>query len=126
MIIYDYIIYYLNLDSKIKKEIRYTDDFETFKKKLADKEMKIESIPNLISEPLANPLHDNIICGPSNCDWDQFELNKEKFKVDSTYDENKYTTDLNREEITDERIREAEIIEKVIYNYNRLNLLIIK
>jgi PAB1-binding protein PBP1 len=102
---------YLNSDSKIKKENRYTDDFETFKKKLAEKEMKIEYDTGVRSQDLASPILDE-----PNDEWNQFELNKEKFNVDTTYDENKYTTDLNRNEITEERVREVENIEKVKKN----------
>jgi len=40
--------------------------------------------------------------------WDQFEVNKEKFGVKSTYDENLYTTRLNKTDLTKEQIAKAE------------------
>jgi PAB1-binding protein PBP1 len=52
-----------------------------------------------------------------NDDWDQFEQNKNKFNVESSYQEEKYTTKLNLEEIPEELKREAEKIEKVIKLY---------
>ena len=50
--------------------------------------------------------------------WDQFEYNKEKFNVESTYSENNYTTDLNRDMISLDKKIEADKIEKVRFLYN--------
>jgi PAB1-binding protein PBP1 len=41
-------------------------------------------------------------------------LNKEKFKVDSNYNENLYTTELNKENLTEDDIKRAEEIERVL------------
>lgn len=105
----------LRIDSKLKKEYKYTDDFETFKKKLAEKEMKIEdNILENKSYTIINsdntPLEEN----QDERNWNQFDLNKEKFKVDSTYDEANYTTGLLKDTIPDDIIQKAEIIEKSI------------
>jgi hypothetical protein len=45
--------------------------------------------------------------------WDQFNLNKEKFNVESTYSENTYTTTLNMDEIPEELRKDASLIEEV-------------
>ena len=45
--------------------------------------------------------------------WDQFETNKQKFGVVSTYDENLYTTPVpNLSELTEEQVLRAKIVEK--------------
>jgi PAB1-binding protein PBP1 len=49
-------------------------------------------------------------------DWDQFDANKNKFKIESTYSEERYTTELNENEIPDEVKQNAEKIEKVKEN----------
>ncbi len=41
-------------------------------------------------------------------------MNKEKFKVDSNYNENLYTTELNKENLTEDDIKRAEEIERVL------------
>ena len=45
--------------------------------------------------------------------WNQFELNKSKFNVISTYDEKHYTTEIDYGKLSDKLIKKAEIIEKV-------------
>ncbi len=98
------------LDSKLKRETNYKDNFETFKQKLKHNEMKIENEQLTPKESITGDtkIEDNL-----NEDWDQFEQNKNKFNVESTYQEEKYTTKLNLEEIPEELKREAEKIEKV-------------
>lgn len=45
--------------------------------------------------------------------WDQFETNKQKFGVVSTYDENLYTTPVPKlSELTEEQVLRAKIVEK--------------
>lgn len=50
-------------------------------------------------------------------DWDQFDSNKNKFNIESTYSEERYTTELNEEEIPHEIKQNAEKIEKVKQNF---------
>jgi PAB1-binding protein PBP1 len=45
--------------------------------------------------------------------WDQFEINKKKFNVGTTYDENKYTTELDKEIIPMKVKQKADKIAKV-------------
>ena len=52
-------------------------------------------------------------------DWDQFELNKNKFNVETTYDEIYYTTELNRNKIPDSLKIRADIIAKDIIEGTR-------
>lgn len=47
-------------------------------------------------------------------DWNQFEINKNKFNVNTDYREELYTTELNKNNLTKEEIEKAERIEKVI------------
>ena len=44
----------------------------------------------------------------SNTSWDQFEVNKRLYNVNSTFDENLYTKKLNKSELTKEQIRKAD------------------
>lgn len=46
--------------------------------------------------------------------WNQFEANEKLFGVKSTFDENLYTTKLDREKLSLEQSREAERIAKEI------------
>lgn len=48
--------------------------------------------------------------------WDQFTINREKFGVQSTYDETLYTTALNEAEFTDEQKQEAIRLAREIEN----------
>lgn len=45
--------------------------------------------------------------------WDQFDLNEKKYQVKSDYDEIKYTTELNKENLTEEEKIKAEKIMRV-------------
>ena len=48
-----------------------------------------------------------------NENWDQFELNKNKFNVNSTYDERHYTREINYGLLSDKILKNAEIVEKL-------------
>jgi len=48
--------------------------------------------------------------------WDQFEANKEKFNLDTNYDEVLYTTKLEKDKLTDKEKERAERIERVLNN----------
>lgn len=52
--------------------------------------------------------------GNSSTAWDQFEVNKRLYNVNSTYDENLYTKKLDRSELTKEQIKNAERFAKEI------------
>ena len=51
--------------------------------------------------------------------WDQFELNKKMYNVKSTYDENLYTTKLDKSNITEEDKRYADKIYNEIINSSK-------
>ena len=52
----------------------------------------------------------------SNVKWNQFELNKQKYNVTSTYNENNYTTQLDPNMIPQEHKIKTEKIIKEIYS----------
>lgn len=52
--------------------------------------------------------------GAGSGQWDQFEANKQKFGVTSTYDENLYTKKLDRNQLTKEQIQHAERLAREI------------
>ena len=54
-----------------------------------------------------------------NVDWDQFELNKKVYNVVSTYDENLYTTKLDKNKITEEEKIFADKMYNEIMNSNK-------
>ncbi|CAM9260815.1 unnamed protein product, partial [Ectocarpus fasciculatus] len=49
-----------------------------------------------------------------NTSWDQFEVNKRLYNVNSSYDENLYTKPLNRNELTRDQIKKADKYAKEI------------
>ena len=47
--------------------------------------------------------------------WDQFEINKQKFNVATSYDERHYTTDLNHDEIPKVvKIKAEKIVQEIM------------
>lgn len=52
----------------------------------------------------------------TNVKWNQFELNKQKYNVTSTYNENNYTTQLDPNMIPQEHKMKTEKIIKEIYS----------
>jgi PAB1-binding protein PBP1 len=102
-----------NLDTKLKNEIKYTDDIDTLKDKLKknkfNKEVGYTIDPNLLS------LDDE------DNEWNQFLSNKVKFNTGSTYKDNIYTTEYNIEEIPEELKIKAENIEKELLNNKASN-----
>lgn len=108
------------LDSTLKREKNYTDDYETFKKKLVenngidlfDRDPATSNSSTAREKP---EITENLeVINPENPDWDQFELNKEKFGVKSGYDELLYTTELNVNVLPEEIKEKADKIEKVV------------
>lgn len=55
-------------------------------------------------------------------DWDQFAANREKFGVNTSFDENLYTTKIDRENIDQARLREAERIALEIESQSTTNI----
>ena len=55
----------------------------------------------------------------SNAEWDQFAVNKNKFGVESTYDENVYTTQIDETKVTAQQARKAERIAAEIESKQR-------
>jgi hypothetical protein len=55
-------------------------------------------------------------------EWDQFKANEELFNVQDTYDENLYTTELDKSQIDTRKRAEAERIAKEIENTKSTNL----
>ena len=53
---------------------------------------------------------------PNDEKWNQFEVNKQKYNVKSTYDENLYTTSLDKSKLTNEQKIFADKIYNDIYN----------
>ena len=78
------------LDSQISKK----NSNKTKEEKLVKYEIKEEDKNN---KYINQSLEDE-----ENVDWDQFELNKKVYNVVSTYDENLYTTKLDKNKITEE------------------------
>lgn len=58
--------------------------------------------------------------------WNQFELNEKKYHVHSSYDENKYTTTLNKDLIPEEHKKKTEKIIQEIMNNKESNVHILE
>ena len=73
-------------------------------------------------------LEDDLNDKDNDTKWDQFEYNKKKYNVVSTYDENLYTTKLDKSKITKEQNDYAEKIYNEIKNssYNEKNIHILE
>ena len=73
-------------------------------------------------------LEDDLNDKDNDAKWDQFEINKKKYNVVSTYDENLYTTKLDKSKITKEQNDYAEKIYNEIKNssYNEKNVHILE
>jgi hypothetical protein len=73
-------------------------------------------------------LEDDLNDKDNDANWDQFEINKKKYNVVSTYDENLYTTKLDKSKITKEQNDYAEKIYNEIKNssYNEKNIHILE
>ena len=54
--------------------------------------------------------------------WDQFRANEELFNVNASYDENMYTTELDKSQIDSRKIAEAERIAREIENTTSANI----
>ena len=73
-------------------------------------------------------LEDDLNDKDNDANWDQFEINEKKYNVISTYDENLYTTKLDKSKITKEQNDYAEKIYNEIKNssYNEKNIHILE
>ena len=95
------------LDSQISKQ----NSNKTKEEKLVKYEIKEEDKNN---KYINQSLEDE-----ENVDWDQFELNKKVYNVVSTYDENLYTTKLDKNKITEEEKIFADKMYNEIMNSNK-------
>ena len=95
------------LDSQISKK----NMNKTKEEKLVKYEIKEEDKNN---KYINQSLEDE-----ENVDWDQFELNKKVYNVVSTYDENLYTTKLDKNKITEEEKIFADKMYNEIMNSNK-------
>ncbi len=95
------------LDSQISKK----NMNKTKEEKLVKYEIKEEDKNN---KYINQSLEDE-----ENVDWDQFELNKKVYNVVSTYDENLYTTKLDKNKITEEDKIFADKMYNEIMNSNK-------
>ena len=114
-----------HIDFELKNILKYIKsnfetDFQVSKKKAKnDKEEKKlvkyevnENEKNIFTyKGLEDDLNDK-----NDAKWDQFEINKKKYNVVSTYDENLYTTKLDKSKITKEQNDYAEKIYNEIKN----------
>lgn len=64
----------------------------------------------------------NLCLEDTNEKFDQFEINKEKFNVSSTYDELNYTTPLDYNSLTEEMKQKAMRIESELTNSSNKDL----
>lgn len=89
-------------DDSLKKEKKYKDDYNTFITKLKNNKLKLDNTKdNQTLEEITSK-------EASQKNWNQFNNTK------TTYSINKYTTDLNKDEIPEEVKEKAERIEKAI------------
>ena len=95
----------------------FETDFDISKKKKPKlgKKNLIHYKINEGEEIYTDSLEDN-----TNEKWDQFEINKMKYNVKSTYDENNYTTTLDKKNISNEQKNKAEkIIKEIMRDSNK-------
>ena len=95
----------------------FETDFDISKKKKPKLEKKnlIHYKINEGEEIYTDSLEDN-----TNEKWDQFEINKKKYNVNTTYDENNYTTTLDKKNISNEQKNKAEkIIKEIMRDSNK-------
>lgn len=89
-------------DDSLKKEKKYKDDYNTFITKLKNNKLKLDNTKdNQTLEEISSKEE-------IQKNWNQFNNTK------TTYSINKYTTDLNKDEIPEEVKEKAERIEKAI------------
>ena len=89
----------------------FETDFDISKKKKPKLEKK-----NLIHYKIneGEEIYQGNLEDDNNEKWDQFEINKKKYNVNTTYDENNYTTLLDKNNISNEQRNKAEKIVKEI------------
>ncbi len=95
----------------------FETDFDISKKKKPKlgKKNLIHYKINEGEEIYTDSLEDN-----TNEKWDQFEINKKKYNVKTTYDENNYTTTLDKKNISNEQKNKAEkIIKEIMRDSNK-------
>lgn len=95
----------------------FETDFDISKKKKPKLEKK-----NLIHYKIneGDVLYQGNLEDDNNEKWDQFEINKKKYNVKTTYDENNYTTTLDKKNISNEQKNKAEkIIKEIMRDSNK-------
>ena len=104
-------------DNKNKKDIFMMDSQISKNKYIPEKEEKL--IKYEIKEEDKNKyLNQQLEDENDEENWDQFELNKKMYNVVSTYDENLYTTKLDKNKITEEDKKYADKLYKEIMGAN--------
>lgn len=93
----------------------------------SDSEIATRATPNHNHKPLQKP--DESWTVPSKVDlsgdigkWDQFKANKELFNVNASFDENIYTTSLDKSKISKDQLQHAEKIAKEIESTTTRNM----
>lgn len=103
---------FFEIDSNLSKNKKYRDDYETFLKKIKsnfidEKELTTNDLTTI----------DQVKKDDSEIHWNQFKENN----INSTYNINEYTTELNKDLIPEEVKKKAEQIEKEILNSDTQN-----
>lgn len=100
---------YNNFKPLVKRNFETDLDISKKKKPKLEKKNLIHYTINEGEEIYQGNLEDD-----KNEKWDQFEINKKKYNVNTTYDENNYTTLLDKNNISNEQRNKAEKIVKEI------------
>lgn len=129
-------ISYINFEIKnILKHIKnnFETDLQVLKKNIKNDKEEKKLVKYEINEKDKNiftykGLEDDLNDKNNDAKWDQFEINKKKYNVVSTYDENLYTTKLDKSKITKEQNDYADKIYNEIKNssYNEKNIHILE
>ena len=127
-----------HIDFEIKNILKYIKsnfetDLQVSKKNTKNDKVEKKLVKYEVNENDKNiftykGLEDDLNDKDNDANWDQFEINKKKYNVISTYDENLYTTKLDKSKITKEQNDYAEKIYNEIKNssYNEKNIHILE
>ena len=109
-----------HIDFEIKNLLKYIKsnfetDLQVSKKNIKNDKEEKKLVKYEVNENDKNiftykGLEDDLNDKDNDAKWDQFEINKKKYNVVSTYDENLYTTKLDKSKITKEQNDYAEKI----------------
>ena len=127
-----------HIDFEIKNILKYIKsnfetDLQVSKKNTKNDKVEKKLVKYEVNENDKNiftykGLEDDLNDKDNDANWDQFEINEKKYNVISTYDENLYTTKLDKSKITKEQNDYAEKIYNEIKNssYNEKNIHILE